>query len=52
MQEDRTDQPMILRCVRCGAEWPSNLLAPEHSGLCLLCDGRLEPVPVGPKPPR
>jgi hypothetical protein len=52
VKDDRTDQPVIHRCVRCGAEWPSNLLDSAYSKLCLLCDGELVPLPVDPKAPR
>jgi hypothetical protein len=51
IKDDRTDPPVIHHCLRCGAEWPSNLLNAAYPKLCLLCDGELEPVPVGRKPP-
>jgi len=51
IKDDRTDPPVIHRCLRCGAEWPSNLLDPVAAKVCLLCDGELVPMPVDRKPP-
>jgi hypothetical protein len=51
IKDDRTEQPLIHRCERCGAQWPSNLLDSAYPKLCLLCDGELVPVPADRKPP-
>ena len=48
IKDDRTDPPVIHHCLRCGAEWPSNLLNSADPKLCLLCDGELVPVPGSP----